>query len=77
MGWIIAFIMWAHATFATLEQRKRDFEYNSKKQKLLKEVLPDKREYAVVSILVADPSVHGKGYGRALMQAVCARVCSS
>ncbi|KZV65658.1 hypothetical protein PENSPDRAFT_116280 [Peniophora sp. CONT] len=73
MGWIISFIMWSHATFATPEQKKRDAEYNMKKQKLIDEVLAKKYEYAVVSILVADPSVHGKGYGRALMQAVCAR----
>ena len=62
MSWIIAFIMWSHATFATPEQRKRDFEYNSKKQTLLAEVLGNKHEYACVSILVADPSVHGKQY---------------
>lgn len=74
MRWIISFIVWAHATFCTPEQTKRDAEYNLKKQKLLGEVLPKKHEYACVSILAADPLVHGKGYGRALMQVVCARV---
>ncbi|VDC04123.1 unnamed protein product [Peniophora sp. CBMAI 1063] len=72
MGWILSFIMWAHATFATPEQRSRDAEYNTKKQTLLAEVLPDKYKYAVISILVADPCLHGKGYGRTLMQTVCA-----
>ena len=72
---IMRFLNLSKRFLCTSGQKRRDAEYGIKLGQARVDLLGEKpQEFICLNVLAADPAVHGKGYGRALMELLCATV---
>ncbi|KZV65657.1 hypothetical protein PENSPDRAFT_756281 [Peniophora sp. CONT] len=70
---IMGFLQRSKALLCTPEQKRRDAEYGIKLGQARTSVLGENpHEFICLNVLAADPAVHGRGYGRSLMELLCA-----